>query len=392
MLQAQETFNGFQSWAMTFGPKILIAIAILIAAYFIGKLLSKAADYVIDESGLGGEETDDGTDLGDVVGNAVFWVTMLLAIPLVLGQLGLTQLLDPLQAMTTKFLNFVPNLFAGGLIFAIGLAIATIVKNAVTGVLKAAQVDEMPQKLGLTDMTSGASLSKGIGVLLFTLIIIPVAITALDKLQLDAIAGPAKEMLSRFLLVIPNIIVAAIVLGLAVLIGRFAKNALQQFLPTFGVDKFGENVGIMNRLVGETKLSTIAGNIAFFAITLFGLVEAAKLLNFAVISDNLAHLVSLGGHILLGSLIILLGVVIADFIADIVASSKEGKPVAGFVKIAIIILASAMGLQQMGIANEIIQTGFTALIGALAVGAAIAIGLGGKETASRLLEKWTKDF
>ncbi len=391
-MTAEASLNWFQTWALEFGPKILIAIAILIAAYFIGKLLAKAADYVIDESGLGGKETDDGTDLGDVVGNAVFWVTMLLAIPLVLGQLGLTQLLDPLQAMTTKFLNFVPNLFAGGLIFAIGFAIATIVKNAVTGVLKAAQVDEMPQKLGLTDMTSGASLSKGIGVLLFTLIIIPVAITALDKLQLDTIAGPAKEMLSRFLLVIPNIIVAAIVLGLAVLIGRFAKNALQQFLPTFGVDKFGEKVGIMNRLVGETKLSTIAGNIAFFAITLFGLVEAAKLLNFAVISDNLAHLVSLGGHILLGSLIILFGVVIADFISDIVANSKEGKPVAGFVKIAIIILASAMGLQQMGIANEIIQTGFTALIGALAVGSAIAIGLGGKETASRLLEKWTKDF
>ena len=392
MLNAESTLNWLQSWIVEFGPKLLIAIAILIAAYFIGKLLSKATDYVIDRSGLGGKETDDGTDLGDVVANAVFWVTMLLSLPLVLGQLGLTQLLEPLEAMTTKFLNFVPNLFAGGLIFAIGFAIATIVKNAVTSVLHAAQLDEMPAKLGLTDMTSGASLSKGIGVLLFTLIIIPVAITALDKLQLDAIAGPAKEMLSRFLVVIPNIIVAAIVLALAVLIGRFAKNALQQFLPTFGIDKFGENVSIVNRVVGDTKLSTIAANIAFFAITLFGLVEAAKLLNFAVISDNLAHLVSLGGHILLGSIIIMLGVVVADFIADIIASSKEGKPVAGFVKVAIIVLASAMGLQQMGIANEIIQTGFTALIGALAVGAAIAMGLGGKETAGRLLEKWTKNL
>ena len=392
MFNAESTLNWLQSWIVEFGPKLLIAIAILIAAYFIGKLLSKATDYVIDRSGLGGKETDDGTDLGDVVANAVFWVTMLLSLPLVLGQLGLTQLLEPLEAMTTKFLNFVPNLFAGGLIFAIGFAIATIVKNAVTSVLHAAQVDEMPAKLGLTDMTSGASLSKGIGVLLFTLIIIPVAITALDKLQLDTIAGPAKVMLSRFFVVIPNIIVAAIVLALAVLIGRFAKNALQQFLPTFGVDNVGEKVGIVNRLIGDTKLSTLIGNIAFFAITIFGLVEAAKLLNFAVISDNLTHLVTLGGHILLGSLIILLGVVVADYIADIVASSKEGKSIAGFVKVAIIILASAMGLQQMGIANEIIQTGFTALIGALAVGAAIAMGLGGKETAGRLLEKWTKDL
>ena len=125
MFNAESTLNWLQSWIVEFGPKLLIAIAILIAAYFIGKLLSKATDYVIDRSGLGGKETDDGTDLGDVVANAVFWVTMLLSLPLVLGQLGLTQLLEPLEAMTTKFLNFVPNLFAGGLIFAIGFAIAS---------------------------------------------------------------------------------------------------------------------------------------------------------------------------------------------------------------------------------------------------------------------------
>ncbi len=82
----------------------------------------------------------------------------------------------------------------------------------------------------------------------------------------------------------------------------------------------------------------------------------------------------------------------ADFIFDILAKSRDAKKIAGFVKIAIIILATAMGLRQMGVANEIINTGFTLLIGALAVGAAIAVGWGGKETAGRLLEKWTKDL
>ena len=51
-----------------------------------------------------------------------------------------------------------------------------------------------------------------------------------------------------------------------------------------------------------------------------------------------------------------------------------------------------MGLRQMGVANEIINMGFTLMIGAVAVGAAIAIGFGGRDTAGRLLEKWTKDM
>ncbi|MBX2856224.1 MAG: hypothetical protein KTR21_14625 [Rhodobacteraceae bacterium] len=51
--------------------------------------------------------------------------------------------------------------------------------------------------------------------------------------------------------------------------------------------------------------------------------------------------------------------------------------------------AVAMGLRQMGFADEIVNTGFTIILGALAVAAALAFGWGGRETAGRLLEKWT---
>ncbi len=46
----------------------------------------------------------------------------------------------------------------------------------------------------------------------------------------------------------------------------------------------------------------------------------------------------------------------------------------------------------MGFANEIINTGFRRLIGAVALVAAIAIGWGGKDTAGRLLETWTNSL
>jgi hypothetical protein len=54
-------------------------------------------------------------------------------------------------------------------------------------------------------------------------------------------------------------------------------------------------------------------------------------------------------------------------------------------------LATAMGLRFMGIADEIVILAFGLVLGSAAVAAALAFGIGGRETAGRLLEKWTRD-
>jgi hypothetical protein len=230
------------------------------------------------------------------------------------------------------------------------------------------------------------------GVLVFTLLIIPVVIAALDALAISSISGPAQRMLTTILDAIPNILAAAIVLLLSFIIARFASEGLATLLPAIGFDRVGERVGLTQNVFGGTPLSRVAGYLAFFAIMVFGLIEAAKLLNFAVLSQMLSTVLELGGQILLGSVIIVFGVVAADFVATLVERSKDARPIAGLLRVAIIVLAVAIGLRQMGIANEIITLGFGLVLGALALGAAIAIGWGGKDTAGRLLDKWTKDM
>lgn len=317
---------------------------------------------------------------------------MLISLPAAMGALGLSSLIEPLEQMAQQFLAFLPHLIGAGLIFGIGMAIATVAQRATTSVLEATQADQLAARFGMAKVTGQANVSKFAGVLVFTLLIIPIAIAALDALAIQSIAQPAKDMLSSFLSAIPHIFGAAIVLLLSFVIARFASDTLTNLLPTLGFDHVGSNIGLSQEVFGRRSLSTIAGYVAFAAIMLFGTIEAAKLLNFAVVSDLLAHLLALGGQILLGTVIIVFGVVAADFVHSIVTKSKDAKSMAGFIKVAIIILATAMGLRQMGVANEIINTGFTLLMGAVALGAAIAIGWGGKDTAGRLLEKWTKDL
>ena len=372
-------------------PKILLAVAIAIAAYIIGKIIAAGARYAVKKSGLGSDDKAR-AQLGDAIGKALFWVTILIALPLILEAIEMNGLMAPVQEMSTEFLAFLPNLVGAGLIFGIGWVIATIVKRTVTSVLEAAQADKLAATSGLGSVTGETGIAKFAGTLVFVLIIIPIAIAALDALGVESIAGPAREMLQSVLNAIPNIFAAAVVILLAFLIGRFAGQALETLLPTLGVDRVGDRLGLTSEVTGGASLSKVAGTLAFIAIMVFGLIEGAKLLNFAIVSEMLSHILELGGRVLLGAVIIGFGVIIADFIAETLRKSKDGSQAAGFVKVAIIVLASAMGLRQMGVANEIINTGFTLMIGAFAVGAAIAIGLGGRDTAGRLLEKWTKDM
>ena len=93
---------------------------------------------------------------------------------------------------------------------------------------------------------------------------------------------------------------------------------------------------------------------------------------------------------LFGAIIIGFGIWLSGIIAGAMSSTGEGTvdSVAGFVRIAIIILAISIGLRQMGLANEIIIMGFSLGLGAVALAAAIAFGFGGREWAAKKLEEW----
>ena len=118
--------------------------------------------------------------------------------------------------------------------------------------------------------------------------------------------------------------------------------------------------------------------------------KAASLLGFGTLSDLIGEFLELGGHILLGLAIVALGLYLANWAARAIQGSQvqQNRLLGEIARIAILILAGAMGLRQMGLANEIIETGFTLTLGALAVAFAIAFGLGGREEAGKQVKEW----
>lgn len=61
-------------------------------------------------------------------------------------------------------------------------------------------------------------------------------------------------------------------------------------------------------------------------------------------------------------------------------------------RVAVLVLAGAIALQQLGVADEIIIIAFGVLVGAIALTGVIAFGLGGRDVASRELSNWVDDL
>ncbi len=341
------------------------------------------------------------TTIGAQVGDAAYWVVLLIALFLATQPLGLAGATGPLGDMLQGFGTAIPRIIGAALIFFLGYVLAKVAKKAVEAVITASHVERFSTHVGATTPTDPTMLPRTIGGIVFALIIIPVSIAALDTLNIAAISQPATAMLRIILDAIPHVIAAGMILAVAYVIAKFASRLLTQFLATTGFDRTIGSIGIFgnteNRELGSTSQSTgpsfvpskTVGTGAFVAILIFGLMEAFRQLNFAYGSQIMAEVLTLFGQVVFGAIIIFASVVIARFVAHAIERNGDhGTRVAApVVRIAIIVLGTAIGLRFMGLADDIINLAFGLLLGAIAVAFALAFGLGGRDAAGNAVKR-----
>lgn len=397
------------------GPKILTAIAVLVAAHFLAKGVQWGMAKLIDRfPGIKAHNRDAGPreTIGYQLGQLGYWLVLLIGVIAALTILELDDVVIPLSTLITDILAFVPNVIGAGVIFVVGLVVATLARRVVEAALAAARVDSWLERAGLSRITGASGLAKTLGTLVFVLIVIPVTIAALEQLQIEAISAPAVAVLQTVLSALPRVLAAAIVLSLAFFIGRWVAGLIEQILPSLGFDRSLQSLGVkvtegdpavapgapvepqvaVEPAVQRATPSKVVAQLVLVAIMLFSAIEAARLLDFVAIAEILQQVLDLAGHVLFGGVIITVGVLLANFLAGMIDRSTGGADgfASSIVRWATIALATAMGLRFMGIADEIVILAFGLILGSAAVAAALAFGLGGRATAGKLLERWTR--
>ena len=397
-----EPLNRLLTQIFAFAPQLIGAGLLLLLAWILASVLrvivlrvlgaAKLDQRLASEAGFEGEKAPS---LTKTLADTVYWLMLLFFLPAVLNALSLQGLLTPVQGMINKVLDFIPNIFTAGLILAIGWLVARIVQRVVSNLLAAMGADQFSERVGLSRVFGQQRLSTVVGLILYVLILIPVLIGALQSLALEAITRPASNMLNSILSALPAILAAFLIVGVAYAIGRVVAGLVTNLLTGLGFNAVLVRLGLSGEPApAERTPAEIAGYLVLVGILLFAAIEAVRELGFNLLADLIARFTVFAGQVVLGLIIFGIGLFLANIASSTVRAS--GAAQAGLLalaaRVSIIVLAGAMALRQMGLADDIINMAFGLLLGSIAVAVALAFGLGAREIAARELGEWVQSI
>jgi len=208
----------------------------------------------------------------------------------------------------------------------------------------------------------------------------------LSILDIEAISGPATAMIEKLMAAIPNIIAAAIILLVTWFVARFVVFMLNGLLEGMNINAMPQKMGMQGLFTPTfTPTKLIGGAIMFFAM-LAAATAAVEQLNIEILSQIMGRVLEFGGGILVGGVILVVGNFLGSMAHQHLALTAPG--LANIARLAILGLVLAMGLKAMGLADNIVNMAFGFTLGSVAVAAALAFGLGGRDAAKQVSDRW----
>lgn len=195
----------------------------------------------------------------------------------------------------------------------------------------------------------------------------------------------------------PSLILAIIIFIIGWIVGTTLSRWIQKLVNMLRVDQALASTGVheaFNRAGLSLSLGRIVGELVRWFIIIVFLMTSLEILNLAQVNDFLRNVV-LGylPQVIIAAFILVFAAVIADFVSKVVVGSARAArvPSVSFLgavaRYAIWVFAIIFALAELGVAREFMQILFSGIIAMLAIAGGLAFGLGGKDAASRTIEK-----
>ncbi len=366
--------------------RALSALAIFLLTWVVAKFVSGFISKLVAKAPFDKQMEERGNAKpSKLVGKLVHYLLLIMGSLIALEILGVSNVLDPLKGMLSKFMQSVPNIIGAGVIGVIGYYLAQFVSELVS--MGGDYIKKWSDKLNIGNLDIGMILKK----IVFILIFVPILMVALDYLQMNVITDPAKVMFTDLLNAIPKIILAAIIMIVFYVVGKYIVQLLEGVLENIGINEYATKYNLTS-ITGEHKISSLIGNVTIFMILLIGATTAVGELEFEALTNILNDVLSLASRILFGLVILLLGNFLSNLAYKYLNKAEENSLIANIAKYVILALFVAISFRQMGIANEIIELAFGLTLGAIAVAFALMFGLGGREAAGEQVKEFFKRF
>jgi len=199
-----------------------------------------------------------------------------------------------------------------------------------------------------------------------------------------------QDALSTFLSFVPQLIGAIVILIIGYIVAKILQAVVGRVLQGIGFDGWMEKGGIkqfFDRAQTSYTPATVLGKLVFWLVFIIALSMAADALGISQVSAVLGQLIAFIPSIIAAILILVLAALLANFVSGIVRGATGSGILASVVQYAIIVYAVFAAITELGIAVQLTAPTFLILLGAVALAAAIAFGIGGREVAQDILQK-----
>ncbi len=202
-----------------------------------------------------------------------------------------------------------------------------------------------------------------------------------------------QRSLDAFFGFLPNLLAFIIILVVGYIVARVVKTLVSKGLQKLGVDQRlheSDASKYVDAVSPGASPSNAIATVVFWLIFLFFFVAAIGALKIPAVTTFMNQVLAYLPNVIVAILIFVVAALIAGAIAAaisrVMGDTPTGKVVATVLPALVMVIALFMILEQLQIAPEIVRIAFAATMGALALGLALAFGLGGRPIAQKMLE------
>ncbi|HVF64591.1 MAG TPA: hypothetical protein VNE58_11410 [Casimicrobiaceae bacterium] len=216
--------------------------------------------------------------------------------------------------------------------------------------------------------------------------------------DVNVLFEPLRASLYQVGAFLPRVLIAIVILIAGWLVAKAVRFALVKMLYALNFNVVTDKAGIDGFLrQGGARVDTISvlGSLAYWLVVLAAIMVAFNSLDLAYVTDLVGRVVLFVPRVMVAVVIIVFGAYFARFVAAALTAymEKVGVDEAALVGrlalYAIMVFVVLIALDQLGLGDILRQT-FLILIAAVALGLAIAFGLGGQRRAGEAIERWTR--
>ena len=202
------------------------------------------------------------------------------------------------------------------------------------------------------------------------------------------------DSLQALLAYLPSMFGAAAVITVGYVLAKLAQRAVGQLLRRMHLNEVLKRGGIpahdhTGQPVNPTR---VVANLIFWLVLFTAMLVAADALGIDYLGQVFTELLSYVPSVIAAVVIVILGIVLGDFVSALITASTQnldgGPTLARLGKGGVILLATFMSLQELGVATDIVTTAFAIIFGAVALALALSFGLGTRELAGEVTRRW----